>query len=106
MGRLSYSLLTCNTTNTTDAYNPISNLVLYPNPTSETLTIQYSLMKSDDIKISVLDNLGRQISDVQHNQLPAGEHILDIDIKNLPPAVYMLQLSTEQNTVTEKFVKY
>jgi len=106
MGRLSYSLLTCNTTNTTDAYNPISNLALYPNPTSETLTIQYSLMKSDDIKISVLDNLGRQISDVQHNQLPAGEHTLDINIKNLPPAVYMLQLSTEQNTAIEKFVKY
>ncbi len=103
--RLSYSLMTCNTTAHSEVTIDNIEMKLYPNPTSETVTVEYSLREKEDVKIGILDNTGKEVNSIINNDCIEGQHTISIDIKTLPSGLYMIQLVSGQNTVARKFVK-
>ncbi len=78
---------------------------VYPNPTAERLTIGYVLSQPDHVNLEILDLNGQRIESIQQNQfhLP-GQHKAEVDVRHLPDGVYVLSLSSNRFSKTEKFV--
>ncbi|MBI5473612.1 MAG: right-handed parallel beta-helix repeat-containing protein [Ignavibacteriae bacterium] len=71
----------------------------YPNPFNPTTLIRFSVRRpSDKVEVSemamlnVYDILGREITQLLHERLPAGLHELRFDASNLPSGVYFYRL--------------
>ena len=78
---------------------------VYPNPTSGATTVKYTLKNTSDVTVVVTDVTGKLISEVQNNAVNAGEQTLNFDASSYSNGVYYVTISTEESTVTRKFVK-
>lgn len=69
-----------------------------PNPFAETTVINYALMESSSVTITLFDNTGRMISLFDGNQ-SAGNHTLNInsDELNISPGAYFISIQTEND---------
>jgi hypothetical protein len=76
-----------------------SDFKLYPNPASDFLTISSNkVAKSKIDEISVLDINGKLLNTVSNES-----HV--IDIRELSPGIYFVHISTNEQTITKKFIK-
>lgn len=74
---------------------------VYPNPSSETLVVDLSGLKSSVITFEIIDILGKVVWSKQ-----ADETLLqNISISQLPSGNYSLQIQTQKGIVTQKIVK-
>lgn len=74
----------------------INNLSIYPNPANETL--QISLPNNTIVQNAYILNTNGQIVKEINN--------LDkVDVSNLTPGLYLIQVNTNSGTVTQKFIK-
>ena len=90
--------------------NPIINLAIdevndfwdepnvYPNPTSESLSIDIG--NNHDVEIEIFDFLGKRII-VQH----LFDQITTINLNKYAPGVYLIQMSYNDKIITKKIVK-
>ncbi len=76
----------------------------YPNPSDQYITIAYSLLKANDrTKLSIVDNLGRQIEMRNLGESYEGQQL--IDTRKLANGMYFYQISQDGKKVSEgKFV--
>jgi len=65
----------------------------YPNPFNPETTIKYSLAKSENVKLSVYDLLGREVSVLINEKQNAGPYEISFDGRNLASGVYFYRLS-------------
>ena len=72
-----------------------SDINIYPNPTSNQLTIDTKL---NVIEITIIDVTGKSVKTVMTD-------FNIIDVSNLTNGIYFIQLITDEGTVTKKFVK-
>ena len=75
--------------------NNDGNLIVYPNPSSDQLTINANM---DIHSIQIIDITGKTVKSFNNK-------LTTIDIANLSAGVYFIQLIGEENTITKKFVK-
>lgn len=72
------------------------NLSCSPNPAKESAALSFSLNKAQTVSIAIVDVLGRTIArPLEKEQLPAGEHTVNIDFRTLPSGTYHCRLVTE-----------
>ena len=64
----------------------------YPNPFNPATVIPFSLARSGRVSVRVYDLLGRLVTTLQDGTLPAGEHRLTFDGRNLASGVYVCRL--------------
>ena len=68
----------------------------YPNPTTGDIDIAFFLRKNSQVRISILDLNGREISLVTDAYYQSGEQALTFSFKNdFQPGVYIVKLQTE-----------
>ena len=101
-------LLTKNTLSIDDFNEHSANslqLLIYPNPSSEKLTIKYNLIKSSDIKIAIRDVKGNVVlEEMMKNQSP-GEHIITKDMVAFVNAgIYFLTIESDYGIMTRKII--
>ena len=78
--------------------NTLSNQIsIYPNPTSNNLTIETNINK--ETKLEIVNLLGQTIYISYINNKAR------IDVSAFPKGVYFIKLNTEKETVVKKFVK-
>jgi len=83
---------------TTDTKNMPTNYRLYnsyPNPFNPTTTIKFDLPASSQVKLSVYDISGRQISILANGILNSGTHSVEFNGAKLASGVYFYQLEAE-----------
>jgi hypothetical protein len=74
----------------------ISEISIYPNPTSETLLVNYSGKISRPVKLEIIDQSGKKVLTREIlNQLT------EIAVKDLAPGIYFVRL----NNLTKIFIK-
>lgn len=78
---------------------------VYPNPTTGSTTVKYTLKNTSAVKVVITDVTGKLISEVQNTAVNAGEQTLNFDASSYSNGVYYVTISTEESTVTRKFVK-
>ena len=71
----------------------------YPNPFSTSTTIGLSLAQPAVVRVEIYDLLGRLVEQLVHQELPAGFHEIQWNMRrHFPSGVYMVQMHTENGT--------
>ena len=77
-------------------------LTSYPNPLQEQGTIEYTLPKATDVRITVYDVLGRRVAVLEDSHQEAGRHTARLEGGRLASGVYFGRLETDGQTRTQK----
>ena len=80
------------------------SLNIFPNPSTGEFTIAFDLEKAQDITISVVDALGREISnEIIARAEGATQHKLDLT--NQARGLYFVKITAGENTIVKKITK-
>ncbi|CAL2075841.1 zinc-dependent metalloprotease [Tenacibaculum sp. 190524A02b] len=75
------------------------NLVVYPNPVRENLTIKLGgQFLKEQVQVQLFDLLGRSVFEFKINENSK------ISVANLNTGLYLLKLSTDNNTITKRII--
>ena len=66
---------------------------IYPNPAKDILSVEFEVEAFDHAKIYLIDGMGRRIKAFEDYET-AEEGYLDMDIRDVPPGVYYVQVHT------------
>jgi len=64
------------------------NLTAYPNPTSSEAEVRFTLRSTSEVRLSVVDMLGRQVVSRDLGRLSDGEHRVSVDLTGAPSGAY------------------
>ncbi|MBK7865695.1 MAG: T9SS type A sorting domain-containing protein [Ignavibacteriales bacterium] len=82
-----------------------ANLVQnYPNPFNPVTKVTFDLANSGLTKGVVYDILGREVTTLVNEELPAGQHQLDFNAMDLPSGIYFFRLTTKGYSGTIKMM--
>lgn len=76
----------------------------YPNPFNPETNISFSIKDKSKIKLSIFDNIGREVSILVNSVLPQGSYIYSFRGENLPSGVYYYKLESEKFSEIKKMV--
>ena len=76
----------------------------YPNPFNPSTKIAFDLHKREMVQLTIYDMLGRQVTELVNETLPAGRHSVVFDATNLPAGTYLYVLSTETQRLSRRLV--
>ena len=75
-----------------------TNFSIFPNPSSDHFSIQFSLSKKEMIQISLFNSLGRIVKTINSSgEAYPGDHNILVDVSDLPGGVYFLSFQTGNN---------
>jgi Secretion system C-terminal sorting domain len=74
---------------------------LYPNPTTQNITLNLESNQTANLNISVMDALGNLCS----TTLAQKGSLLNIDVSHLSSGIYFVRVQTSGRTTTQKFIK-
>ena len=86
--------------------NNVSNdeVTIYPNPTCGLLNAEFSLAKTEEVSISIMDIRGRLVQTQNFGLQNLGAKHLKLDVKGLSPGIYILNVQTPTSHYENKFV--
>ena len=76
----------------------------YPNPFNPSTTIKYELPKASEVKLSIYDMLGREVSVLVNERRNAGVHEVKFDGAGLSSGVYFYRLQAGNSVQAKKLV--
>ncbi len=76
----------------------------YPNPFNPSTTIVYTLPSRSYVKLSVYDQLGRELRTLVAQEQDAGEHSIRFDASRLSSGVYFYRLNAGTFTATRRML--
>ena len=71
----------------------------YPNPFNASTNIIYKILKSSNVKIEVMDVLGRRIQTIANQKHTPGTYQISFDGNSLPSGIYFYQLIVDNKIV-------
>ncbi|MEO0558776.1 MAG: T9SS type A sorting domain-containing protein, partial [Bacteroidota bacterium] len=74
----------------------------YPNPTTRSLTVPYTLVRPSAVELAVYDVLGRRVVELVSTRQPEGSHTTTLDASALAPGVYVIRLRAGDETRTTR----
>lgn len=75
---------------------------IFPNPANDVLTIQFTNQQQKALTLELFDITGKTI---MASVIQPQTHTFTTDVKSLASGIYMIKLSNETITVSEKFIK-
>ena len=76
-------------------------LVVYPNPVSDNMTVQFTAKESGEAVLVMQDISGNNL--LKMNLLyTVGKNISELDLRSFPNGLYLLQIQTSSGSVTQK----
>lgn len=78
------------------------NASIFPNPAKDNATLSFNLLAQTEVKVTVVDGLGRVVAVVTDGALNSGNHQLTINTANLASGVYNVMISTDAGTATQR----
>ncbi len=93
-------------TNTVNLDNSKLDMNVMPNPFGNQITLQYTLEQQEKVTIEIQNALGQVVKRYTSGQTQqAGAYIEQVSTTELPSAMYLLVLRTENQIVTKRIVK-
>jgi len=83
----------------------IGDVVLSPNPVTNSLNLEIPLNRKSQLSYSIHDMLGKEVQSNKIGDAPSGVHQQSIDVENLNPGVYIINVSIDNQPIGIKFVK-
>lgn len=85
--------------------NNSSNFSVYPNPTTDGVTVSYKLPTNATVTLSVFDNLGRIIYSSETVKQSIGNYNLQLQTTTWTNGLYLIQLSVNGNYNYQKLIR-
>ena len=76
----------------------------YPNPFNPETIIRFDVRKSQQVRLSVVNELGQQVMVLVDGRLEAGQHEARLAAYGLPSGTYFVRLETDTGVVTRTVV--
>ena len=76
----------------------------YPNPFNASTTIRFGFPNSSPTILNIFDMQGREVITLVDEELPAGEHEINFNAKELPSGMYFYSLKTQNFSQMKKFI--
>jgi hypothetical protein len=76
----------------------------YPNPFSQTSTVQVNLEKKSSLKLVVTNILGQRVLEINRGEVPAGAHQFVIDGSQLGNGIYFYTVYSGDDSMTRKMI--
>jgi hypothetical protein len=76
----------------------------FPNPARGTSRVSFSIPEDGYVKLSVIDQLGREVRQLHHAKTAAGIHYLVFDTNGLAEGTYIYRLQYHNTIHTEKVI--
>ncbi len=100
--RLDY--IQCKELSTTDLFKENLWMNCYPNPSTNTTTVEYYLHKAGYVEIEVMDVTGRAIATLVKADTNEGKHSIDYELSHLQSGTYIFTLKTNNVSITKKII--
>ncbi|CAN5410824.1 hypothetical protein BH10BAC1_BH10BAC1_10100 [soil metagenome] len=83
-----------------------ANLSIFPNPTNQTATLSYTLIRKGNVKIELVDVLGKKIMEMNKTNQAEGDYTFQISKQelNLLNGIYFVKFSIDNTSMTKKLV--
>lgn len=78
-----------------------AEMVLFPNPASEVLNVEFTLEDAADVTYIITDMAGRVVSMIQSNNV--SNDVQSIDVSRMAAGTYMITAKTDKGTSTKRF---
>jgi len=82
----------------------VLNCLVYPNPFSETITLELDLNRDTDLHLAILSATGQFVYTKNLTHQSAGKQSIELS-PNLPTGVYFLQIKTKDGQFTKRIIK-
>lgn len=79
------------------------NVRLYPNPTSDNLSIEFNLADATDLNIEITNSLGQVVSKVSNGNAAAGFHNIQVSTANLASGTYFVRFLDGNKATAQRF---
>ncbi len=76
----------------------------YPNPFNPTTTIQFTMVKKDNIRLVVYNAIGQQVAELANGEVEAGTHNVTFNAANLSSGIYIYTLAGNSVNITKKMI--
>jgi hypothetical protein len=80
-------------------------ILVFPNPTANELTIQFSLINEEEINYSITDLAGKVVLTNNLGIQTAGNHIYKTSIQDLPKGNYILRIDRKESSFSKTINK-
>ena len=85
------------------ADNTLEGMKLYPNPATDNLSVAISSSENASADLTIVNLMGQMVYS-ENVALNAGGNILNVNVSNLTPGVYMINIRTNKGTSTQKLI--
>ena len=79
-----------------------SKIIAYSNPFNETITFNYYLENSSDIKLEIYNSLGQYITNLIDDFKIAGNYTISWNVNNLSSGIYIYRFRTANSLISGK----
>jgi hypothetical protein len=76
----------------------------YPNPTSDNVTLTFSIREAQTVSIKVFNRNGIEISEPVNKYFDAGNHSIEINTSALPAGMYIYKVNAGKNSKAKKIL--
>lgn len=84
--------------------NPSTSVTVFPNPASETLHVVFTMPSAGTCSVSLFSQVGVPILAKRFNQLPAGQHTIELAVGNMAVGRYIVALDLPNGRQTVSVV--
>jgi len=91
--------------NTQFAINNNIKIKIYPNPVEFNAKVSIVSDQNQNATINIINMAGQTVRKLGSQNLLSGENTVNIQVRDLPKGVYLLQVNTQNNTGTTRFIK-
>jgi PKD repeat protein len=82
----------------------VSNILIFPNPASDLVTVDFDLVDNKNVSVEMKDVLGRVVKTGDAKPLQAGHHQMSIALGDIAKGIYFISVRSNAQVVTQKLV--
>ena len=76
----------------------------YPNPFNPSTTIEFSVAKAGNVRLSLFNELGKECAVLLDRPMESGDHIYRLNAASLPSGVYYYRIQSAGSTLVKQLV--
>lgn len=80
------------------------NAWVAPNPANAQARVHFEMKEHTNLKIELIDLMGKTVSHIANGKYVAGEHDVQFDVSELSSGVYFVRFQSEQGVQTQRFM--
>jgi hypothetical protein len=82
----------------------VSNILIFPNPASDLVTVDFDLADNKNVSVEMKDVLGRVVKTGDAKPLQAGHHQISIPLSDIAKGIYFISVRSNAQVLTQKLV--